>query len=206
MDFHLLVSNLFIQEGIRSILMSKYPASFISVMQDLDEFKADTIQEHAIIITNNPSLFYNYQPKFKNLILKKQIKTVLIANSVQIEQLKEKDLKLVDALIYTNCSLNDLDEALSYVQSGLIYRCKRFQPVNSTQNTFEALLNEQQVSSREMEIIKLVIAGQTSQEIAEKLNISYYTVTTHRRNINKKLNIKNPQDLLRLSLDNKRND
>jgi DNA-binding CsgD family transcriptional regulator len=201
MDFYLLVSNLFIQEGIRSILSSKYPDSSIAIMQHLDEFKIDKIHEHAILITNDPSIFYNYQPKFKNLVFKKQIKTILIANSAQIEQLKEKDLKLVDALIYTNCSLNDLDEALSFIQSGLVYRCKKFQPLHSVQNTFETLLNEQQVSSREMEIVKLVIAGHTSHKIAGMLNISYYTVTTHRRNINKKLNLKNPQDLLRLSLD-----
>jgi DNA-binding CsgD family transcriptional regulator len=202
MHFHLLVSNLFIQEGIRSILMSKFPFASIVIMKHLDEFKMDLIEENAILITNDPSLFYNYQPKIKNLVIKKQIKTILLANAAQMEQMKEKDLKPIDALIYTNCSLNDLDEALGYIQSGLTYRCKKIlQSSYTPQNTFEDLLNQQQISSREMEIIKLVIAGHTSQEIAEKLNISYYTVTTHRRNVNKKLNLKNPQDLLRLSFD-----
>ncbi len=202
MDFHLLVSNLFIQEGIRSILVNKYPASLVSIMESLDEFKNETIREQAILITNDPHIFHKYQSKFRNLLLKKQIKTILIANAAQMDKLKDKDLKLVDALIYTNCSLNDLNEALSHIQSGLTYRCTKFLPASTVQNTFETLLDKQQVSSREIEIIKLVINGHTSHEIAEMLSISYYTVTTHRRNINKKLNIKNPQELLRLSFDN----
>lgn len=204
MEFHLLVSNLFIREGIRAILESRYTSSSITALDHIDDLKADNMIEHAILITDEPTLFYNHQPKLRNLVHKKQIHTVLLANAAQIEQLKEKDLKLVDALIYTSCSLNDLNEALGYIQSGLVYRCRRFTPAGHT-NNFETMLSGQQISSREIEIIKLVLQGSTSQEIAEQLNISYYTVTTHRRNINKKLNVKNPQDLLRLSLDYKFN-
>lgn len=204
MEFHLLVNNLFIREGIRAILEGRYTSSVITALKHIDDLKADNMIDHAILITDEPSLFYNHQPKLRNLVHKKQIHTVLLANAMQIEQLKEKDLRLVDALIYTSCSLNDLNEALSYIQSGLVYRCRRFSPAGQT-NSFEMMLNDQQISSREIEIIKLVIQGSTSHEIAEKLNISYYTVTTHRRNINKKLNLKNPQDLFRLSLEYKFN-
>lgn len=202
MEFHLLVSNLFIREGIRAILEGRYTSSSIFNLDYIDDLKADNIIEHAILITDEPSMFYNHQPKLRSLVHKKQLHTVLLANAAQIEQLKEKDLKLVDALIYTSCSLSDLNEALSYIQSGMIYRCRKFSPTGQT-SSFETMLNDQQISSREIEIIKLVLQGSTSQEIAEKLNISYFTVTTHRRNINKKLNVKNPQDLLRLSLEYK---
>lgn len=41
-------------------------------------------------------------------------------------------------------------------------------------------------SSREFEIIKLIEAGMSSEQIAEKLFISPYTVSTHRANILKK--------------------
>ncbi len=202
MEFHLLVSNLFIQEGVRSILTSRFPSANIKLLKGFDAFTADAIREHAILITSDHSIFYNYQPKIRNLILKKQIKTVLLANTTQMEQLKEKDLDSIHALLYTNCSLDDLYEALGFIQSGLTYRCKKLTSSASPRETFEKLLNAQQISSREMEIIKLVIEGLTSHEIAEKLHISYYTVTTHRRNVNKKLNLKNPQDLLRLSFEN----
>ncbi len=54
------------------------------------------------------------------------------------------------------------------------------------------------LSKKEKEIIKLVIDGFQSKEIAEKLFISKTTVDTHRRNIHRKLNTTNSGDLIRL--------
>ena len=47
------------------------------------------------------------------------------------------------------------------------------------------------LSKRELEIVALVSRGLTSQEIATSLNLSTYTVNTHRRNILRKLELKN---------------
>ena len=49
--------------------------------------------------------------------------------------------------------------------------------------------DEEQLSQREREIIKEVVKGQTNKEIAAKLNLSIYTILTHRRNIARKLHI-----------------
>jgi DNA-binding NarL/FixJ family response regulator len=46
------------------------------------------------------------------------------------------------------------------------------------------------ISEREREIVKYVALGFTNKEIAEKLFLSVHTVTTHRKNITNKLDIK----------------
>lgn len=46
------------------------------------------------------------------------------------------------------------------------------------------------LSSREKEILSEVAQGLTNKEIADKLNISVFTVTTHRKNISQKLGIR----------------
>lgn len=51
------------------------------------------------------------------------------------------------------------------------------------------------LSKREVEILKAIKAGNSSKEVAELLNLSFYTVETHRKNINQKLNLKNQQEL-----------
>jgi DNA-binding NarL/FixJ family response regulator len=51
--------------------------------------------------------------------------------------------------------------------------------------------HEDVLSKREKEIIHLITQGLTSHEIAEKLFLSTYTVDTHRRNILRKLDLKN---------------
>lgn len=51
-------------------------------------------------------------------------------------------------------------------------------------------LENQELTEREKDIIKLVAMGLQNKEIADKLNISIHTVTTHRKNITNKLGIK----------------
>lgn len=52
------------------------------------------------------------------------------------------------------------------------------------------------ISNRERDIIRLIITKNTSEAIAEKLNISVHTVNTHRRNILKKINIDSTYELI----------
>jgi len=59
---------------------------------------------------------------------------------------------------------------------------KKFQPV-VTQTLPESLTERQTL------ILKLISQGFSSREIAEKLDISYYTVTTHIKNIYNKLQV-----------------
>ena len=56
------------------------------------------------------------------------------------------------------------------------------------------------LTNREREILKLVISGKTSREIAKELYISYHTVTEHRKHINRKMGVNNTAQLIRLAI------
>jgi two-component system, NarL family, nitrate/nitrite response regulator NarL len=60
---------------------------------------------------------------------------------------------------------------------------------------------ETPLSRREREVLKLVVAGKTTNEIAEALFISPYTAETHRRNLLKKLDLKNTAGLVRYAIE-----
>lgn len=61
------------------------------------------------------------------------------------------------------------------------------------------IINELTIlSKREKEILKYVLDGNNSKEIAERLYISVNTVNTHRRNILKKTGCKSTLELLRI--------
>ncbi len=53
----------------------------------------------------------------------------------------------------------------------------------------------QDLSNREKDVVRLVVKGLTNKEIADKLFLSLHTVTTHRRNIARKLEIHSPTGL-----------
>lgn len=55
------------------------------------------------------------------------------------------------------------------------------------------------LSRRERQIFSLIVAGETSRDIAEKLSISLKTVETHRAHINKKLGVRSPAELIRVA-------
>jgi len=64
--------------------------------------------------------------------------------------------------------------------------------------TSESLIKFSMLSTRESEVLNLVLEGRNSSEIADLLFISVNTVHTHRRNILKKTGARNLVDLLRI--------
>jgi DNA-binding NarL/FixJ family response regulator len=58
------------------------------------------------------------------------------------------------------------------------------------------------LSAREIEIIKLIVAGLTIKEIAAKLFLSYFTVDTHKKKIFKKLGVNSISALIRYAIEN----
>lgn len=67
----------------------------------------------------------------------------------------------------------------------------------------EAVDGKEPLSTREKEIISLVVKGLTNKEIAEKLFLSIHTVLTHRRNIARKLEIHSATGLTIYAIVNK---
>jgi DNA-binding NarL/FixJ family response regulator len=64
-------------------------------------------------------------------------------------------------------------------------------------NSNMAMLNS--LSVREREIIGLVRAGLTTRQIAERLSLAEFTVSTHRRNIMHKLELHNTAGLVQFA-------
>ena len=58
------------------------------------------------------------------------------------------------------------------------------------ENNTNLIERSKELSSREIEVLKLVAQGNINKDIADKLNISLNTVLSHRKNITAKLGIK----------------
>lgn len=112
------------------------------------------------------------------------IKIVLLSMENELPVMRQAEQLGVSAYLIKNLSSAELLEALQQVLSGeKVYMW----PEQRTGQATEVQL----LSPREQEIVQLVRQGLTSQEIAAQLYLSNYTVETHRRNILRKLNMKN---------------
>lgn len=53
------------------------------------------------------------------------------------------------------------------------------------------------LSQRELQVLELVSLEQTTQEISQRLYISHNTVISHRKNVRRKLNVRNAAGMVR---------
>lgn len=97
--------------------------------------------------------------------------------------------------ITKNSSGQEILNAVKSIQNGENYLCDEIQSLRNN-STDENLNGLELLSLREIEIVKLIKAGNATKEIAEKLFISPRTVETHRANILKKLKLHNTAALL----------
>lgn len=134
--------------------------------------------------------------------------------------LNKQGEEAVYSFFWGNCKTVDL-EAKWYVSSARLKKCTNASPLHKivvfTYNLELLVENKAKLyqvienlvflknnfnkasllTKRETEILGLLALGKTSVEIGEKLFISEHTVNTHRKNINKKLEIKNLTDLMK---------
>lgn len=96
---------------------------------------------------------------------------------------------------------SELEYAVNAVIKGSTYFSQKAQEVifkKYSRNIARKRKEEEiKLTVREMEIVKLISEGLTSNQIADKLFISPRTVDTHRANLMKKLNVKNSIELIK---------
>lgn len=140
--------------------------------------------------------------------IKKKYPNVLI---IIISMHNEKGLikKLIsfgaDGYLLKNSTKEDVLKAIEHVLLGGKYFSDEvidsLEDKIDVNNSKSQLIN--QLTEREIEIIRLVAEGLTNKQIGEKLFISHRTVDTHRTNLMKKLNTNNVAGLIRFAFKNK---
>lgn len=153
-------------------------------------FKADNFNEIENIIHSdkpdvliiNPMLIQNKEKEFllfkKNLPESLFIALIYSYVSPQIITLFDKEIQITDS-----------PETIINL-------------ISNTKTT-SATNDQEQLSEREIDVLKLIIAGMSNKQIADKLFISIHTVISHRKNISAKTGIKSQSGLTIYALSNK---
>lgn len=106
--------------------------------------------------------------------------------------------------IHKNADPEELFNAISAALNHQPYFSKEAMKIISSINTAPASDNQngilKQLSAREIEILKLIAQGYSSTVIGNKLFLSPQTIDTHRKNILKKLNLHNVQQLTKFAM------
>ena len=97
-----------------------------------------------------------------------------------------------------NARVAELREAIDTVLSGRRYLSPLLPETPPAERTFpEGYLR---LTTRQLEIIRHIARGRTSEEIAESLSVSYHTVHYHRGNIRRMLGLHTERDLIEFAI------
>lgn len=134
-----------------------------------------------------------------------EIKVLVLTNYNQPELISEIKKLGGNGFLSKNSSASELSETIEKVLSG--FDCfpdkQKAEMVNESSIFFDDFLRKYQLTKREVGIIQLICQGLSTKQIAEKLFLSEFTITTHRRNIFRKLDINNVTALLKFAQSNR---
>jgi two-component system NarL family response regulator len=126
------------------------------------------------------------------------VKVIVFTSYNQPQRIREvQDLGAMGYLLKTT-DAPTLKAAVQHVWAGqpwfpTLPTANRDQPDVSTDDAF---LQKYQLTKREVEIIRQIVGGLTTRQIADALCLSEFTVNAHRRNIARKLGIDTPVGLV----------
>jgi DNA-binding NarL/FixJ family response regulator len=192
-------------EGIRTIIEDIGEADIVATANNgtellglLSKDKADLV----ILDLNMPG-----QDGLKCLSTIKRIYAsvkVLVLTSYNQPELVEKVKELgADGYVIKNAAVTELKEAVQRILEGGTF----FPQVNnillpSGSYFFDPFLKKFQLTKREVDIIRLICSELSTKQIAAQLFLSEFTVNTHRKNIFRKLNVKNVAGLMNFAKEN----
>lgn len=131
-----------------------------------------------------------------------EIKVIAFSMFDQDEAVRQMIEAGASGYLLKNSGLAEVKEAIYKVAAGESYFDAGVNTGNpDSRNTNKP--DEESLSQRQLEILKLVGQGLSNIEIAEKLFIGRTTVETHRKNMIRKLGLQGPGELMRYALERK---
>ncbi|MCR5366472.1 MAG: response regulator transcription factor [Prevotella sp.] len=103
-------------------------------------------------------------------------------------------------VVFKDGPLSEIRDALNAVNHHSRYLSQRALEVIITQQQQEEEKTESVLTETEMEIVKAIAQGKTTKEIAAERFSSIHTVTTHRKNIFRKLGINTAHEAVKYAL------
>lgn len=187
-------------EGIEDFNIVAHANNGYQVLEKLD----DGMEVHVILMDIN-------MPKMDGLACTKEVRKRF--PSVKVVALSQYDEKrFVKRMVKNGASgylLKDsgkdlLEEAIRTVHNGENYFSEKLSMrlISQELKTEDTKSLFPKLTGRELEILNLIGKEYSSQEIAEKLFISFHTVESHRANLMYKAGVKNTAGLVRWAVEN----
>lgn len=170
------------QEGLRRLQDERYDV----VLLDINMPEMDGLKTCRLIRNQHPDV--------------KVIALTMIGERSMIKAMVEAG---ANGYLLKNVGQQELVRAIQRVHEGKAHYSEEITEILLTPETRKLSLagKNPKLSSREIQILKLIVDEMTTTEISDALNISVNTVETHRRNIMHKLGTRNIAGVVRVAIE-----
>lgn len=125
-----------------------------------------------------------------------KIKTIILSSLSDPKLVQEMVLLGANGFVDKSCASDHIIDAIKTVYNGVQYfsddiKSKLLELYMSESKAEEQEAPHNDLTERELEVLKQIALEKSSSEIAEHLKVSIKTVETYRRNLYKKLKVKN---------------
>ena len=183
--------HMMVREGIHQILELEENISVVGEVGDgIECIEAiDRLRPDVVVLDIN-------MPKMDGISVLREIKDKKLSSKIIILTFY-REIDIIQNVVDLGASgyiLKEADSSLLIKAINIVTTGERYiQPSIASMLRQHKVLNQQKptdnLTKREMEIIKLLVAGMYNKEIADKLNISEKTVKNHISSIYKKINV-----------------
>lgn len=202
--------HLIVRDGIKQILLKEENFIVVGEAENYDEliklinFSTPDIILMDISLTGKNGIEITKElnksyPEIKVIMLSMHISEEFIINSINAGAL---------GYLPKNTSKKELIESINTVYNGGQHFNANISNIAiksliKSKNTEKEINSDNQLSKREIEVLKLYAEGYSNKEISDKLFISIRTVESHKNHIIQKLDLKSPVDLIKYAIKNK---
>lgn len=190
-NIFVLDNKMLVREGLKCILQYECDATVVG-LSDFDNVKISDIKAsdaNIVILDIDDVGALNLLREIVNK--KVNVKIVLLVGEINGEQFHSAIGLKCDGVITKDATMTEMKNAIFSVYSGETY----FDP-KITKSVMELIAQRNDVKSkieeltdRELDVLKLVSVGYLNKEIADQLNISERTVKNHISSIFKKISV-----------------
>ncbi|GHT37372.1 helix-turn-helix transcriptional regulator [Bacteroidia bacterium] len=136
------------------------------------------------------------------LILQERFKPadwVLFSEDLSVDFMRHVSFSDSFSIVLKDCLLDEIVTSIRRSLQSERYICQRVSSLLATKKNID-ILDNPILTNTEWEILKLIALGKTTKEIAEERFSSTHTITTHRKNIFRKLDVNNVHEATKYAL------
>jgi DNA-binding NarL/FixJ family response regulator len=190
----------FLLEGIMTVLKEMPSVEIVATAQNgLELMDAVAKQKPSLVLLDlNMPGYDGLQCLEKIKTNYPEIKVLVLTNYNQPELVEEVRKLKANGFLIKNSSAAQLKGAIENIVSGLFHfpSANELKVIPDDSYYFDDFLRKYQLTKREVEIMLMICREMSTKEIAAQLFLSDLTISTHRRNILRKLEVKNVAGLV----------